>query len=312
MPGRVALVTAERARGLDEDMPLLLAALAARGLIAAEVVWDDPTVKWSGFELVVVRSTWDYFARREEFLAWAERVAAVSQLHNPVSVLRWNSDKRYLRDLASAAVPIVPTTFVEPGATAEAVLPDDDELDAIVKPAVSAGSNDTARYRAGERDTALAHVARLQAERRVAMVQPYQRGVDEQGETALLYFDGRFSHAIRKGAIFAGGPQMVGGLFAREDIRPRQASAAERDVGDAALRAGTDVLPADCAPLLYARVDLVPLADGRPGVLELELCEPSLFVAHADGAGERFAAAIARRFESQAPAVEPSVARDPR
>jgi O-ureido-D-serine cyclo-ligase len=295
--GRVALVTAERARGLDEDMPLLLAALEEPGLAAAEVVWDDPAVEWSGFDLVVVRSTWDYFARREEFLAWAERVAAVSELHNPVSVLRWNSDKRYLRDLERAGVPIVPTTFVEPGEPAATALPEDDALDVIVKPAVSAGSNDTARYRMGEGAAARAHVARLQAESRVAMVQPYQRGVDEQGETALLYFDGRFSHAIRKGAIFAGGPQMVGGLFAREEIQPREASAAERELSEAALRAAAEVLPADSAPLLYARIDLVPLADGSPGVLELELCEPSVFVAHAEGAAERFAAALAGRLE---------------
>ena len=88
---------------------------------------------------------------------------------------------------------------------------------------------------------------------------------------------------------------MVGGLFAREEIRPREASAAERQVGDAALRAAAEVLPAKTAPLLYARVDLVPLEDGNPGVLELELCEPSVFVAHAEGAAERLAAAIARR-----------------
>jgi len=295
MRRRVALVTAERARGLDEDMPLLLAALAARGLVAAEVVWDDPAIEWGGFDLVVVRSTWDYFARREEFLAWAERVAAVTALHNPVSVLRWNSDKRYLRDLERAGVPIVPTTFVEPGEEAAAALPEEEVLDLIVKPAVSAGSNDTARYRAGERDAALAHVARLQSEGRVAMVQPYQRAVDEHGETALLYFDGRFSHAIRKGAIFAGGPQMVGGLFAREDTQPREPSVAEREVGDAGLRAAAAVLPAETTPLLYARVDLVPLADGNPGVLELELCEPSVFVAHAAGSADRLAAAIARR-----------------
>jgi len=127
------------------------------------------------------------------------------------------------------------------------------------------------------------------------MVQPYQRGVDEHGETALLYFDGRFSHAIRKGAIFAAGPQMVGGLFAREDIRAREPSSAERGVGDAALRAAAEVLPAETAPLLYVRVDLVPLEDGNPGLLELELCEPSVFVTHAEGGAERFAAAIARR-----------------
>jgi glutathione synthase/RimK-type ligase-like ATP-grasp enzyme len=291
MTARVALATAARARGLDEDMPLLLRALTGRGIEAVEAVWDDPAVDWGAFDVVVVRSTWDYFERRDEFLAWAERVAAVSELHNPVCVLRWNSDKRYLLDLARRGVPIVPTTFVEPCAAGE--LPASTDL--IVKPAVSAGSNDTARYGAGERQAALAHVARLQADGRVAMVQPYQGGVDDRGETALLYFDGRSSHAIRKGAIFAAGPQMVGGLFAREEIQPREPSAVEREVGEAALRAAAAMLPADLAPLLYARVDLVPLADGSPGVLELELCEPSVFVAHAKGSAKRFAAAIARR-----------------
>jgi O-ureido-D-serine cyclo-ligase len=301
-PGDVALVTAARARGLDEDMAPLLAALAARGLDAVEVVWDDPAVEWGGFDLVVLRSTWDYYARREEFLAWAERVAAVSELHNPVPVLRWNTDKRYLRDLERAGVPIVPTTFLGPGEPATLTeLPEQDKLDVIVKPAVSAGSNDTARYRAGEREAALAHVVRLQSEDRSAMVQPYQHAVDEHGETALVYFDGRFSHAIRKGAIFAGGPQMVGGLFAREEIGAREPTAAERQVGAAALRAAAGVLPAPVMPLLYARVDLVPLADGAPGVLELELCEPSVFVAHAEGAAERLAAAMAQRLELRLP-----------
>src|ERR1044072_896794 len=254
MTARVALVTAARARDLDEDMPLLLRALAARGIAAEAVVWEDAAGGGAPFVGGVGRPPCDYFVRREEFLAWAERVAAVTALHNPVPVLRWNSDKRYLLDLERWGVPIVPTTFVEPGAAAE--LPDD-PVDLIVKPVVSAGSNDTARYAAGEREAALAHVERLQAEGRVAMVQPYQHGVDERGETALLYFDGRFSHAIRKAPIFAAGPQMVGGLFAREETRPRQPSAAERAVGDAALRATAEVLPADLTPLLYARVDLV-------------------------------------------------------
>jgi len=300
MTARVALVTAAAACGLDEDMPLLLRALDAQGLEAVEVVWDDPAVEWGGFDLVVVRSTWDYFARRDEFLAWAERVAAVSELHNPVPVLRWNSDKRYLLDLERAGVPIVPTTFFEPGGSNAVALLADDALDVIVKPAVSAGANDTARYRAGDRGAAVAHVARLQAEARVAMVQPYQRDIDERGETALLYFEGRFSHAIRKGAIFTVAPEMVGGLFAREEIRPREPSAAEREVGDAVLRAAAQALPALVQPLLYARVDLVPLADGAPAVLEFEICEPSVFVAHAEGAADRFATAIARVVETRA------------
>ena len=292
---RVALVTAAPARGLDEDMPLLLPALGGRGLPAREVVWDDPAIDWGGFDLVVVRSTWDYFARRGEFLAWAERVGAVATLHNPASILAWNTDKRYLRELAGAGVAIVPTTFLAPGEPLVLLSP----TELVVKPAVSAGSNDTARYDAADGAAARAHVERLQAQGRVAMVQPYQRAVDVHGETALVYFDGELSHAIEKGAIFAARPEIVGGLFAREEIRPRTPSPAEVAAGASVLRALAALLPAGSLPLLYARVDLVPLADGSPAVLELELCEPSVFLAHAEGAAERFAAAIARRLPAR-------------
>lgn len=298
----VGLATAAPAGGLDEDMLPLLAALAARDLVACEVVWDDAAVDWARFDAVVVRSTWDYFARRDEFLAWARQVEAATRLFNPLAVLEWNSDKCYLADLDRAGVPIVPTVFLEPGDAA--ALPGiDGAPDLIVKPAVSAGSNDTARYRPSERGAAEAHLARLLASDRTVMVQPYQAAVDEHGETALVFFDGEFSHAVRKGAIFAGdpegpaGPAMVGGLFAREDIAPRQPSAAERRVADATLAALP--LPGVRQPLLYARVDLVPLADGTPAVLELELCEPSVFLDHSLGSAERFAAAIVRRLEER-------------
>ena len=289
--GRVALATTTAARGLDEDMPLLEAALVDLGLATRQLDWHDATATLADDDLVVVRSTWDYFARRDEFLAWAEQVAAATALHNPPPVLAWNSDKRYLAELARAGVTIVPTRFFAPG---DPVTLDPAE-DRIVKPAVSAGSNDTARYPASETEAAAAHVARLHAAGRVAMVQPYQHAVDTRGETALLYFDGRFSHAIEKGAIFASGPQMVGGLYAREEIRPRTPSPAERAAGETVLAALAEAAPHLALPLLYARVDLVPLADGTPGLLELELCEPSTFLAHAEGAAARFARAIAAR-----------------
>ncbi|HEV8632517.1 MAG TPA: hypothetical protein VGV61_19540 [Thermoanaerobaculia bacterium] len=141
-------------------------------------------------------------------------------LHNPAAVLAWNTDKRYLRELAAAGVIVVPTTFLAPGEPP--VLPASTEL--VVKPAVSAGSNDTARYDAAGGAAARAHVQRLHAEGRMVMVQPYQRAVDEYGETALVYFDGELSHSIEKGSIFAARPEIVGGLFAREEIRPRTPS----------------------------------------------------------------------------------------
>src|SRR5688500_11279770 len=110
---RVALVTAARALGLDEDLPPLQRALGKLGIAAEIVVWGDSAVEWQRFDAAIVRSTWDYFSRRAEFLEWAVRAAAATALFNPPPVLRWSTDKRYLAELTSAGVPIVPTTFVD-------------------------------------------------------------------------------------------------------------------------------------------------------------------------------------------------------
>ncbi len=285
MPAPVALVTAAAARHLDEDLAPLLRALSADGVRAEVAVWDDPAVDWARFGLVVVRSTWDYVSRRDEFLAWAVGVEAVTRLRNPAAVLRWNTDKRYLADLAVAGVPVPDSAWFEPG---DAVaLPPHEGL--VVKPSVGAGSVDARRYGPGERPDAVAHVVRLQADGRHALVQPYLTSVDEEGETALVYLGGVLSHAVRKGPMLVPGTVLVEGLFAEEEIRPRQPTDAQRRVADQALAA----VPGGAAALLYARVDLVAGPGGEPVLLELELTEPSVFLDHAPGAAERFAGAVA-------------------
>jgi glutathione synthase/RimK-type ligase-like ATP-grasp enzyme len=290
---RVALVTAAVARGLDDDLPPLTAALSAAGVSHAVVDWDDPGVDWAAFELVVVRSVWDYTRRRDELLAWADRVAALTRLANPAGVLRWNSDKRYLNDLGRAGVPVVPTAFAAPG---EAVAwPDADEV--VVKPAVSAGALDTERYPAARRADAQAHVARLHADGRTAMVQPYLRAVeDERAETLLVMLGGDFSHALRKGPLLVPGLELVGGLYVEEDIRPATPTGAELRAAEAALAA----VPGDAGDLLYARVDLVG-GEAGPVLMELELVEPSLFLAHAPGGADRVARAITRLLRATGP-----------
>jgi len=286
----VLLASCARARGLDDDEPMLLGALAEAGASAAAADWADPAVDWSAADAVVVRSTWDYAARRDEFLAWARRVETVTPLHNPAAVLAWNTDKRYLAELAAAALPVVPTSWAaDPGELPAALAAWDGDV--VVKPVVSAGARDTARFSPAEREAAAALAARILDSGRAVMVQPYLTRLDGEGETGLVYLDGAYSHAFGKGALLAGEP-LGPGLFAVETITARTATPAQRGVGDAVLGAVCERVGA--VPL-YARVDLVPGQDGAPQVLEVELTEPSLNLPVAPAAAQRLAEAITAR-----------------
>lgn len=275
----IALVTAREAMGHDEDMNPLLSALKAEGAGAEPVIWDDPSVEWGAYSLAVLRSTWDYSHRRDEFLKWATAVERKVRLANTATIVRWNTDKGYLRDFAAAGVPIVPSHFIEPDDPIR--FPITGEI--VVKPSVGAGSIDVGRY-AGPGPGAVEHVSRLQLARRRVLVQPYLSNVDQEGETALIYFDGEYSHAIRKGPMLGASREVVGGLYLKEDIRPREPSAAELRLGNLALKAAP-------GPFLYARVDVIPGPEG-PVVLEFESTEPSLFFKHGAGSAARYARAI--------------------
>jgi glutathione synthase/RimK-type ligase-like ATP-grasp enzyme len=287
MGGRIGVATAAEVADLDDEGQLFLTALSERGLTAEPAVWDAD-LDWSSYDAVVVRSTWDYAERLSEFLAWADRAGSATLLLNSADVLRWNTDKRYLADLERQGIAIVPTQFLAPGDGPHHRFED---VEHVVKPVVSAGSRGTLRLGSHEVERSHAHAASLLDAGRGVMVQPYLHEVDDHGETALLYVDGRFSHAMRKGPLLTPGMKLTEELFLQEEMSPRDPSAAERDLADAVLDAVPEALRAD---LLYARVDLLPSADG-PVLLELELAEPSLFLDHHPPAAAALADAVARR-----------------
>lgn len=269
----LALATCDGARDVDADLPLLQAFLPD----ARIVVWDDPCVDWDRFDVVIIRSAWDYHRRRDEFLEWANRVQARSTLWNPVELIEWNTDKRYLFDLAQRRIPVVPTRFVEAGYSVASV-----ELsgDLVIKPSIGAGSIGVVRTR---HDVAAAseHIAALHSRGSTAMIQPYLDEVDSAGETDLVFLDGVFSHAVVKGPILTDAVEFEGGLYAKEQVERRTPTAAEIAVGEQVVA----YLPKTA----YARIDLLP-TDCGPVVLEVELTEPSLYLNFDEGAPERAAA----------------------
>jgi glutathione synthase/RimK-type ligase-like ATP-grasp enzyme len=294
---RVALVSARAAHALDEDLPPLLAAFSAAGAAAEVTDWDDPGIDWGSFDAALLRSAWDYTERLSEFLAWVQRTASQTLLLNTPAVVQWNSDKHYLAELARQDLPIVPSGFCEPGdephAVLEGFLARQGLPELVVKPAVGAGSRDTRRHPRTAVPEILAHMGLLLKKRRSVLLQPYLPSVDRDGETALIYIGGSFSHAIRKGPLLPAGAQPTSALFAPEQITPRIPGEDEQAVAQRLLAA----LP--FPDLLYARIDLIRAESGEPRLLELELTEPSLFFVHGAGSALRLAQATLARISAR-------------
>jgi glutathione synthase/RimK-type ligase-like ATP-grasp enzyme len=265
----IALVTWSGLPELSVDDRILAAVLRERGMTVTAAVWDDPRIDWSSFDAVVIRSTWDYHKRYGEFRDWLDTLERVgARVWNPVPVLRWSSDKTYLRDLD---VPRVPTAFVPRGGDVGEAMRANGWLRAVVKPAISASAFGTRVVTEG----AIAD--------RDVLVQPFIEEVVRDGEWSLIFFAGRFSHSVLKRAK-AGDFRVqtdFGGSVERRDTAPALIAQAQRVI---------DAAPAT----LYARVDGV-LIDGVFTLMELELVEPHLFFAESPAAAERFAAALASR-----------------
>ncbi|MDG4668973.1 hypothetical protein [Mycobacterium sp. 236(2023)] len=250
----------------DGDDAGLVDALRGRGLHARWLPWDDPATLQA--DLVILRATWDYTERLDDFLDWTRQVPV---LVNAPEVVAWNTDKLYVRDLAEAGVPVVPTEFFAPG---EPVRIPAGEV--VVKPSVGAGSVGALRF--SHPDEARTHAESLQAAGRTVMVQPYDARVGD-GETALVFLGGQQSHAFTKAPMLPppGRAPMFdeSGTFAEERLEPAEPDFELWDVGRQALAAAAARLDIAVADLLYARVDVIGGAD-NPVLLELELVEPSL------------------------------------
>jgi O-ureido-D-serine cyclo-ligase len=276
--------------------------LRAAGASVDIACWDDAQVDWARFAAALIRSTWDYTWRLDDYLRWIDHAATCTRLFNPPALLRWNSDKRYLAEMAQAGIAIVPTHFVATDAAIEPALDAAraawPHAELVIKPSVSAGSRDTMRHSSDAHVAMRAHLAAIQAQSKHALIQPYLARVDSAGETALLFFDGVFSHAIRKGPLLSPNTAATRALFAPEHIQPRQPAADELALAQhvlATLPAPFNSMPG--APL-YARVDLLRDDAGAPCLIELELVEPSLFLDFAPGAAQRLASALLARISA--------------
>jgi glutathione synthase/RimK-type ligase-like ATP-grasp enzyme len=267
---------------VENEDPKLLKFLRQQGLDVTLEMWSDDQVNWAGYDLGIVKSPWDYFDRIGEFRSWLDRVdQAGLRLLNPADIIRWNSDKHYLADIAAEGYTVVPTQFLEPGAAFELthLLEESEQRQLVVKPAISGGSKNTFLVNA-ENATAITEKLRPLLEREAFLVQPFMPEIREEGEWSLIFFGGKFSHALLKrskqgdfrvqhylgGSIHPGTP-------------PAQL-----------LRAASGIVTRFAGGCLYARVDGI-YSNEVFTLMELELIEPFLFLdSDADSYGNYYAA----------------------
>jgi hypothetical protein len=279
---RIAFLTlAERGDFVIDD-ELAVEPLARRGIEVETIPWDQPDTDWKRYELVVIRSTWDYQHHAETFLATLEEIEAATRLCNSSAIARWNMRKTYLRELDQRAVPIVPTIWRE-GLARGGLRTLYDELgsdEAVIKPVMSGNAEGAWRL---DRDHArdLAGVIEAYFHGRPLMMQAFEQAIVKEGEFSLIYMGGAFSHAILK-------------VPKADDFRVQEEHGAEIIAvkPEPALRAAGDAAMAAIGEkLLYGRADLVRHGKGFR-LMELELVEPALYLRMDPGAPDRFADSI--------------------
>jgi len=276
----------------DPDDRLALELLDTYGYSTQTAIWDDAAVDWSNSRLCVIRSTWDYHLKKKEFLAWAKKVSEVSRLFNSYHSIVWNSDKRYLDDIGASGVDIVPTMWINGRASdLRQLLTDQSATSIVIKPVVGLATFGVRKFTVPEElDQAVDHVRSISSSESssgMVMVQPYLSSIHDYGERALVFFDGEYSHCVRKAPF----QELAAAGHAGEERRT--ATPDEVKLAQSALA----VFP---EKTLYARVDLLQSDQGNPLVIELELIEPSLFLGMAEDAPRRFAQAISRQLKASA------------
>lgn len=267
---------------LDEAR-LLMEALKRRGLKVDRTYWDDPNYDWTQTRAVVFRTVWDYFERFDEFWPWVQKVNKKTQLINPFSLLEWNIDKHYLRDLANRGIQIVPTHFVDRGEhqSLKTICNQKDWKDIVIKPAVSGAAFHTYKILEKDRNEYEPLFQQLVGERDM-LVQPYQPTITELGEASLMVFNGKYTHAILKKA--KPGDYRVQDDFGGS-VHPYQPSKDEIAFAEQVFSV-CDPMPA------YGRADIMWNSEGRLYLSELEIVEPELWVRNHPAAAEDFAEGI--------------------
>ncbi|NVJ71494.1 MAG: hypothetical protein HWE08_14135 [Alphaproteobacteria bacterium] len=261
----------------DQMMENLTAAFEARGGKVTDVSWDDKDANWSSFDAVMIGTTWDYWDRLEEFLEALEEIEKQTPLFNAPALVRWNIDKRYLRDLEGKGVPLIPTIWADK-ATPEVVADAFETFGTeklVAKRQVGAGADGQHMINRGDTVPEMPHPM---------MIQPYMDAIVKEGELSFIFIGGELSHTLLKTA--ADGDYRIQSAYGGKETPVEPAF---EDVAQAA-----KVLAAAPVAPLYARVDMIRAEDGSLCLMEMELIEPFLYPVQGPELGARIYEALTR------------------
>lgn len=282
----------------DRDCAPLVAALRDRGVEADSLDWHDTSVDWASWDLAVLRSPWDYAQHAEEFSRWLDRAGTQTRVLNEPELVRWNMDKHYLLELEAAGIPVIPTSYHRAlESVRDALAAPTQAAHVVVKPAVGAGSQRTGLF-AREDPAALALAREILDAGGTVMVQPEVPELSEGLEKAVYTLDGRFTHAVAKGALLARGGGLRGGQY-QENPQLVGASTDEQAFAERVLAAVAEVT--GLGTPLYGRIDLVDSAEHGRVLIEAELFEPTYNLHLAPEVTELFADAILARVRTREP-----------
>lgn len=286
---RIAFLTMDSLADFVSYDQLVIDLLRQSGVTVEEVSWRARNVNWNQYSLVVIRSPWDYQHEPASFLQVLEQIQqSQTVLLNSIEVVRWNIRKHYLRQLEEQGIRIVPTLWLQSPAP-EQIAAAFDQLqteELVGKPLIGANADHAFRLPRNAPQAAFAQ-ATAAWQGTTALIQPFVPSILDLGEFSLIFFDGSFSHAIRK-------IPKQGDFRVQEEHGGRiEACHPTADV----LELATACLRIVPETLLYARVDIVRLPNGLPAIMEAELIEPSLYLAFDPASPARFATAITRRLQ---------------
>jgi glutathione synthase/RimK-type ligase-like ATP-grasp enzyme len=279
---KIALLTCSKLPDLTPQDQLLIPELAKHDITATAVIWDDATINWENFDYLVFRNTWDYFEKETEFNHWLDKIEHLGiKTLNPIAVIKKNKHKFYLREMEQQGIKILPTVFIDKTTdlTIKELMPSQWQK-AVLKPAFSAGSYLTEVFETAEIEKINTQYKTIASEKEL-LLQQFMPEIQTVGETSLIFFNKKFSHAVNKKPVPGDFRIQVqfGGIYRL--VHPDAQLIAEAQ----------KIVDTFTGKLLYARVDGIVI-DNKLHLMEVECIEPDLYFNLSAGSLERFVNAI--------------------